>query len=112
MTVPTLILAIVSLLVAGTPADAQISGATVTASGSTGNESGADFYRQATPTIVTNNGPEVKTRFAWNLSADVPQGAGARSEPGTASHNVMFTVTAPGAYFLTITTSRLGDLNR
>ena len=58
-----------------------------------------------------NDGATLKTRYAWNVSADTTVFS-TRDQNGTAAHNVSFNVTAPGAYFLTVSTQRTGDMNR
>src|SRR5207249_4735326 len=78
--------------------------------GSSADESGATFFRKSAVTITTNTGSVLATQFTCNLSDD--ESSGSRTEAGTAVHNLAFSVTAPGAYSLTVATSRKGDLNR
>ncbi len=99
------------VLAAATPAGAQISGASASTAGSTGNSGDADGSIRSSVAIQINNGTTLKSRFAWNLSSDVGVFS-TRDSNGTAKHNQAFNVTAPGAYFLTVDTQRTGDLNR
>src|SRR5438105_5043678 len=92
------------------PAAAQISGASATTTGSSADESGTTFSRKSAVTVTSNTGTVLATQFTWNLSDD--ESSGSRTESGTAVHNLSFNVTAPGAYSLSISTSRKGDLNR
>src|SRR5436190_17746584 len=92
------------------PAAAQISGASADTTGSSADESGGTFFRKSAVTITSNTGTVLATQFTWNLSDD--ESSGSRTEAGTAVHNLAFSVTTPGAYSLTVATSRKGDLNR
>ena len=98
------------LWTAGLARAQSISGASATTTGSSADESGATFFRKSAVTITTNTGTVLATQFTWNLSED--ESSGSRTESGTAVHNLAFSVTAPGAYSLTVATSRKGDLNR
>ena len=89
----------------------SISGASASTSGSTGNGGDSDGSRLSSVNIQVNNGTQFKTRFAWNVSADVGVFS-TRDQSGNAQHNLAFNVTAPGAYFLTVDTQRTGDMNR
>ncbi len=93
------------------PAAAQISGASASTSGSTGNSGDSDGSRRSSVAIQINDGTTLKTRFAWNLSSDVGIFS-TRDTNGNAQHNVSFNATAPGAYFLDVDTQRTGDMNR
>src|SRR5689334_24434067 len=105
-----LIAAIVIAASGPRPAAAQISGASADTTGSSADESGGTFFRKSAVAITTNTGTVLATRFTWNLSDD--ESTGSRTESGTAVHNISFSVTAPGAYTLNISTSRKGDLHR
>src|SRR5882672_4933307 len=100
------------LLATAAPVGAQsISGTSVTTSGSTGNGGdGSGSIRSSVATQI-NDGTTFKTRFAWNISADV--GAfSTQDSNGTAKHNLSFNVTAPGGYRLDITQQRVGIVER
>ncbi len=94
------------------PALAQLSGASVSSSGSncTGanNTSGFCGFGAA---VQTSTGSTFATRYEWNINADVGAGS-TRDTSGTAQHSLSFTATAIGGYQLSIATSRLGDMNR
>jgi cysteine-rich repeat protein len=89
----------------------SISSASASTAGSTGNGGDSDGSRLSSVNIQVNNGSQFKTRFAWNVSADVGVFS-TRDQSGNAQHNLSFNVTAPGAYFLTVDTQRTGDMNR
>src|SRR5262249_8959463 len=75
------------------------------------NAGDANGARTSSVAVQTNTATQVKSRFAWNINADV--GAlTTRDTPGTAQHNVSFSVTAPGSYSLAVATHRVGDMNR
>jgi hypothetical protein len=101
-----------TLLIAAGPADAQsISGFSVSTAGSTGNNNSGDGSTNSSVAVQVNTATQVKSRFAWNINADV--GAlTTRDQSGNAQHNVSFSVTAPGSYFLTVATQFTGDMNR
>jgi len=104
--------AIAVVTMAGGMAHAQsISGASASTSGSTGNGGDGSGSRAASVAIQVNNGSQLKTRYAWNLSSDVGVFS-TKDTNGSAQHNLSFSVTAPGAYLLTVDTSRVGDMNR
>src|SRR5689334_7524508 len=94
------------------PAAAQISGASADTVGSSADESGTTFFRKSAVSVTSNTGTVLSTRFSWNLSRDEASGGSSQTESGTAKENLAFSVTAPGAYTLTVTTTRTGDLNR
>lgn len=96
--------------VAGAAAQ-SISGGAASTAGSTGDSGDSDGSRRSSVAIQQNDGTTFKTRFAWNLSADVGIFS-TRDTNGSAQHNLSFNVTAPGAYYLDITTQRTGDMNR
>ncbi len=107
-----LIAAVAMLASASEKAQAQsISSGSANTSGSTTNSNSGDGSNNASVNIQTNNGTVFKTRFAWNLNADVGVFS-TRQQNGSAQHNLSFNVTAPGAYFLTVDTDRVGDMNR
>lgn len=89
----------------------SISSGSASTSGSTGNSGDGDGSRRSSVAVQVNDGTQFKTRFAWNLSADVGVFS-TRDTNGTAQHNLSFNVTAPGAYYLTVDTQRTGDMNR
>jgi hypothetical protein len=90
--------AIACLLAAAGPAAAQaISGAAASTSGSTANGGDADGSVRSSVVFQINNTTQLKTRYAWNISADTTVGA-TRDSNGTARHNLSFNVTAPGGY--------------
>ena len=92
---------------AGTARAQAISGTSATTTGSTANSGDTSGSTRSSVAIQTNTASQVKTRFAWNVSADV--GAfSTRDQQGLAIHNVAFNVTAPGAYFLTVAQNRVG----
>jgi hypothetical protein len=99
-------------LLPGRMAHALISGATANNSGSTcsgGNN--ADGFCGSSTQILTNNGTNLNTRYAWNVNADVII-LSTRDESGTAQHHVNFTATAVGGYRLDINTTRAGMVQR
>jgi len=93
-------------------AAAQLSGSTGTTTGSSctgaNNADGSCLFSRQT---LVNTGTSFQSRYAWNINADVGAFT-TRNTSGTATHNVSFSATAPGAYRVTIATSRLGDMNR
>ena len=104
--------ALILFSTAGGRAWAQsISGASASTSGTTGNSGDGSGSRRASVAVQVNTGSQFKTRFAWNLSSDVGIFS-TQDTNGSAQHNLSFSVTAPGAYFLTVDTSRVGDMNR
>jgi len=111
-TLVAMIAAALTTIIPASSALAQsISSASASTAGSTGNDGNSDGSRLSSVNIQVNNGSQFKTRFAWNVSADVGVFS-TRDQAGTAQHNLSFNVTAPGAYFLTVDTQRTGDLNR
>jgi hypothetical protein len=92
-------------------AQAQISGASVAASGCSGSGNTADGSTTCEFAIATNNGTSLNTRFGFNVNSDIGIFA-TDDQSGTATHRVSFTVTANGGYRLDIGTTRVGDLNR
>jgi hypothetical protein len=92
-------------------AQAQISGASVSTSGSSCSGDDADGFCGFSAAIQTNNGTTLATRYAWNINTDIGIFS-TRDSSGTAQHNVGFTATAPGGYRLNIVTTRVGDMNR
>ncbi len=111
-TLVTMLAATIVSIVPLTAAHAQsISGGAASTSGSTGNAGDGDGSRLSSVAIQVNNGAQFKTRFAWNVSSDVGVFS-TRDTNGDAQHNLSFNVTAPGAYYLTVDTSRVGDMNR
>jgi cysteine-rich repeat protein len=112
MLVATLMAGLVSIpALAATVFAQSISGASANTSGSTGNGGGDNDSRRSSVAIQIDNGAQLKTRFAWNISADIGIFSTADVN-ATAQHNLSFNVTAPGAYFLTVDTQRTGDMNR
>ncbi len=94
------------------PAAAQsISSASANTSGSTGNSGDNSGSIRSSVDIQINDGTTLKTRYAWNISADVTVGSSQDSN-GTAKHNVSFNVTAPGTYRLDIAQQRVGIVQR
>ncbi|MEO6027114.1 MAG: hypothetical protein ABIR79_09645, partial [Candidatus Binatia bacterium] len=89
----------------------SISGGAADTAGSTGDSGDGSGSRRSSVAIQVNSGTQFKTRYAWNLSADVGVFS-TKDVSGTAQHNLSFNVTAPGAYYLTVDTSRTGDMNR
>ena len=111
-TLVAMIAAISTSIIPARSALAQsISGGSASTAGTTGNSGDSDGSRRASVAIQVNDGSEFKTRFAWNVSADVGVFS-TRDTSGNAQHNLSFNVTAPGAYFLTVDTQRSGDMNR
>ena len=84
------------LLAAGPAAAQSISGFSVSTAGSTGNSGNGDGATTSSVAIQTNTATQVKSRFAWNVSADTGVGS-TRDQSGNAQHNVSFSVTAPGS---------------
>src|SRR5262245_60174390 len=111
MLVAVVAAAVASISSLGVAHAQSISGASASTSGSTGNSGDADGSIRSSVAIQTNDGTTFKTRFAWNISADVTVFS-TRDSNGTAKHNLSFNVTAPGAYYLDIDTQRKGDMNR
>ncbi len=110
--VPILAATLACVLAAAAPAAGQsISGAGASTSGSSSNSGSGDGSTRSSVAIQVNDGATLKTRYAWNVSADTTVFS-TRDQNGTAVHNVSFNVTAPGAYFLTVSTQRTGDMNR
>ena len=101
--------AVLSMMLGGAgPTHAQgISGASATTAGSTANSGDTSGSTRSSVAVQTNTAAQVKTRFAWNVSADVAVFS-TRDQQGLAIHNVAFNVTAPGAYFLTVDQNRAG----
>ncbi|MGH7786892.1 MAG: hypothetical protein ACRERC_08500, partial [Candidatus Binatia bacterium] len=61
--------------------------------------------------LQVNTGAQVKSRYAWNINADVGAFT-TRDTSSSAKHNVSFSATAVGGYRLDVGTTRLGDMNR
>src|SRR5262249_1128969 len=58
-----------------------------------------------------NDGTTFRTRYAWNINADI--GAFSTQDvSGNAQHNLTFNASAVGGYRLDVTTTRNGDMNR
>jgi cysteine-rich repeat protein len=104
--------ALACMLAAAGPAAAQsISGASATTSGSTANSGDNDGSIRSSVVFQINTTTQLKTRYAWNISADTTVGA-TRDSNGTGKHNLSFNVTAPGGYRLDITQQRVGIMQR
>ncbi|HZR79474.1 MAG TPA: hypothetical protein VFD92_00130 [Candidatus Binatia bacterium] len=97
---------------AASSAQAQISGATGSTTGSScsgGND--ADGFCAFSRSTTANTGTTLSSRYAWNVNADIGVGS-TRDESSNAQHNLSFSATAPGGYRLDITTSRVGMVQR
>jgi hypothetical protein len=105
-------LLVLCLLLAAAPADAQsISSTSASTAGSTGNNGNSDGSVRSSVATQINDGTTFRTRFAWNLSADVGV-ASTRDANGSAQHNLAFNVTAPGGYRLDVAQQRQGIIQR
>lgn len=95
---------------------AQITGASINfnAGNSADNfqdDTFASFQRTSTRTTITNNGTTLATRYAFVNGTDTGLNTD-QSNSQTCDYRVQFNVTAPGAYKLTVNTSRRGALTR
>ncbi len=107
-----LLIALASIASIDAASAQSISSVSATTAGSTGNSGDGDgSIRSSVGFVDPNDGTSFRTRFAWNLSADVGIFS-TRQSTGSAQHNISFNVTAPGAYWLEVDTQRTGDLNR
>src|SRR5262245_7058946 len=96
-----------ALVVSAGPAAAQgISGLSVSTAGRTANANTGDGSRNSSVAIQINTATQIRSRFAWNINADITPG-NTRDTTGTAVHNVSFSVTAPGSYSLAVATQRV-----
>src|SRR6185503_7473109 len=86
-----------------TPAFAQLSGASSTTTGSTCSGNNADGFCGSSAALQVNTGAQVKSRYAWNVNADIGIFS-TRDSSGTQSHHLNFSATAPGSYRLDFTT--------
>ena len=78
------------LLLAAHPAAAQsISGAAASTSGSTANGGDGNGSVRSSVVVQTNNPTTFKTRYAWNISADVGVGS-TKDSNATARHELTF----------------------
>ena len=101
---------LVGALAAGPAAAQSISGASASTGGSTGDSGNGDGSNRAS-VAISNDGSTLATRFAWNVSADTTV-ASTRQQNANAQHNISFNVTAPGAYRLDVSQSRVGIIQR
>src|SRR5207249_1309147 len=76
-----------------------------------GGGGGDGDCRNSVSFSTASNGITFTSRYAWNINADTTIFS-THDTSGNAQHNISFSVTAPGAYFLTIDSRRTGDLNR
>src|SRR5262245_31612657 len=89
----------------------SFSSTSASTSGSTGNGGDGSGSIRSSVVLQVNGTTQLKTRYAWNISADETVGA-TRDSNGTAKHNLDFSVTAPGGYRLDITQTRTGMMQR
>ncbi|MCW5892535.1 MAG: hypothetical protein KIT14_18635 [bacterium] len=101
-----------ALLAFGAPSWAQMSGAVSSTTGSTCTGSNnSDGFCGFSSALQTNTGTTVRSRYAWNINADVGVGS-TRDTSGNASHRVTFNAVAPGGYRLDVAQSRVGIMQR
>ena len=112
-TVKALAVFAVTIVFMGGRATAQISSPSESTAGAScsGGGGGDGDCRNSVSFSTPSNGITFTSRYAWNINADTGVFS-THDTSGNAQHNISFSVTAPGAYFLTIDSRRTGDLNR
>lgn len=88
-----------------------LSGASTTGSTCAGPGNNADGFTGCSVSLPVNNANQVRSRYAFNVSADIGIFS-TRDQSGTATHRLAFNATAPLQYQVTITSNRVGDVNR
>lgn len=90
---------------------AQLSAQSTNSTGSScsGGSDGNGDCRFSTSELIKNS-TQYKVRYAWNVNADVGI-LSTRDESGSATHHVLVTAVAPGAYQLSVVQSFVGDIN-
>src|SRR5579862_4041127 len=90
---------------------AQLSAQSTNSTGSScsGGSDGNGDCRFSTSELIKNS-TQYKVRYAWNINADVGI-LSTRDESGSATHHVLVTAVAPGAYQLAVLQNFVGDMN-
>ena len=96
-------------------ASAQLSGLTLTNNSSANEFSGSSanpsYERRSALAVQSSSATSFATRYSATVDADSALGGGNKTETLATDYTLAFDVTAPGAYTLTVVTSRSGDLN-
>ena len=106
-TVKALAVFAVTIVFMGGRATAQISSPSESTAGAScsGGGGGDGDCRNSVSFSTSSNGITFTSRYAWNINADTGVFS-THDTSGNAQHNISFSVTAPGAYFLTIDSRR------
>src|SRR5579875_2063166 len=96
-------------------ASAQLSGLTLTNNSSANEFSGSSanpsYERRSALAVQSSSATSFATRYSATVDAASALGGGNKTETLATDYTLAFDVTAPGAYTLTVVTSRSGDLN-